>query len=128
MESNIRGDTIHTREDVDLVEKQFNDASAQILKAFRMGEEWHHEDRHKSAYRDSHNMAPSLSQMVKYHKDTLKTRPVCRARADKAPNGPLAHLVGDILDPFIREADSKDRTEVISTEELCHELEATGMI
>ena len=90
MEPHIRGDTIHTREDVDLAEKQFNGASAQILRAFRMGEEWHHEDRHKSAYRVSHNMVPSLSQMVKDHKDTLKTRPVCRARADQAPNGALA--------------------------------------
>ena len=45
----------------------------------------------------------------------MKTRPVCRARADQAPNGPLAALVGDILDPFIQEADVAKRTEVIST-------------
>ena len=66
-----------------------------------------------------HNQVPSLSQQVKDHKETLKTRPVCRARADQAPNGPLAALVGDILDPFIRKADRGRRTEVISTEELC---------
>ena len=48
-------------------------------------------------------MVPRLSQQVIDHKETLKTRPVCRARADQAPDGPLAALVGDILDPFIRE-------------------------
>ena len=68
-------------------------------------------------------MVPRLSQQVIDHKETLKTRPVGRARADQAPDGPLAALVGDILDPFIREADRGNRTEVISTEELCHEME-----
>ena len=123
MEPHIAGDTIHTRTEVDQAEKQFNGAAAQILKAFRVGAEWGHENRHKSAYSARHYMVPSLSQQVKDHKETLKTRPVCRARADQAPNGPLAALVGDILDPFIREADRGNRTEVISTEELCHETE-----
>ena len=54
------------------------------------------------------------------------TRPVCRAKSDQSPNGPLADLVGELLNPFIDEADSSDRTEVISTEELCHEVEATN--
>ena len=56
----------------------------------------------------------------------MKTRPVCRARADQAPNGPLAALVGDILDPFIQEADVANRTEMISTEDLCHVTEETN--
>ena len=103
MEPHITGDTIHTRDEVDQAEKQFNGAAAQILKVFKVGEDWRHEDRHKSAYSVRHNMVPRLSQQVIDHKETLKTRPVCRARADQAPDGPLAALVGDILDPFIRE-------------------------
>ena len=126
MEPHIAGDTIHTRSEVDQAEKHFNGAAAQILKVFRIGEEWGHENRLKSAYSARHNMVPSLSQLVKDHKDTLKTRPVCRARADQAPNGPLAALVGDILDPFVREIDRENRTEVISTEELCHETEVVN--
>ena len=123
MEPHIRGDSIHSREDVDEAEMHFNEASSQILMAFSFGEDWHHEARHKSAYSASHNMVPSLSQLVKDHKETLKIRPVCPARADQAPNGPLSALVGEILDPLIREVDCKDRTEVISTKELCHETE-----
>ena len=34
MEPHIRADTIHTREEVDQVERQFNGASTQILRAF----------------------------------------------------------------------------------------------
>ena len=82
MEPHITGDTIHTRDEVDQAEKQFNGAAAQILKVFKVGEDWRHEDRHKSAYSVRNNMVPSLSQQVIDHKETLKTRPVCRARAD----------------------------------------------
>ena len=123
MEPHITGDTIHTRDKVDQAERQFNGAAAKILK---VGEDWRHEDRHKSAYSGRHNMVPSLSQQVIDHKETLKTRPLCRAGADQASNGPLAALVGDILDPFIKEADRGNRTEVISTEELCHEIDVVN--
>ena len=50
MEPHIRGDTVHTREEVDQVERQFNGASAQILRAFGVGKDWRHEERMKSAY------------------------------------------------------------------------------
>ena len=56
----------------------------------------------------------------------MVTRPVCRAKSDQSPNEPLADLVGELLNPFIEEADSSDRTEVISTEELCHKTEAAN--
>ena len=57
---------------------------------------------------------------MKDHKATLQTRPVCRAR--QAPNGNLGELVCTLLDPFVQEADREDRTEIRSTEELCHAL------
>ena len=96
--------------------------AAQILKAFRVGEDWHQEERLKSAYSASHNQVPSLNQTVKDHKKELKTRALCHAQAGQSPNGPLAALVGELLDPFLREIDQYDRTEVKSTEELCHEV------
>ena len=69
MEPHITGDTIHTRDEVDQAEKQFNGAAAQILKVFKVGEDWRQEDWHKSAHSVRHNMVPSLSQQVIDHKD-----------------------------------------------------------
>ena len=37
----------------------------------------------------------------------------------------MADLVGEVLDPIIQEADGEDQTEVIRTEELCHEIGKT---
>ena len=105
MQQHIEGDPVHTREELDLVEKHFNGAAPQILKAFKVGEDWHHEERLKSAYSASHNQVPSLNQ-------TLKDL-----------NGPLASLVGELLDSFLKEINRIDRTEVKSTKELCHEVE-----
>ena len=70
----------------------------------------------------SHNQVPSVNQLVKDHKETLKTRPVCRAKSNQAPNGPLSELIGELLNPYIEAADRKERTEVLSQEELCHEI------
>ena len=67
---------------------------------------------------------PSLNQLVKDHKATLQTRPVCRAK--QAPNGNLGELVCTLLDPFVEEADKAERTEIRSTEELCHDLKAAN--
>ena len=128
MQPHIEGDSVHTREEVNLVEKRYIGASAQILKAFGWGEDWKHEARLKSAYSASYNSVPSMNQTLKDHKPppTIATRPICRAKSDQSPNGPLADLVGDLLDPFIKEADLGDRTEVISTEELCHDIKITN--
>ena len=69
-----------------------------------------------------------MKQTLKDHKPppNIATRLICRAKSDQSPNGPLAELVGDLLDPFIKEADLGDRTEVISTEELCHDIKMTN--
>ena len=78
----------------------------------------------KSACGAKNNEIPSLNQLVKDHKATLKTRPVCRAR--QAPNGNLGELLCTLLDPFVQEADRGDRTEIKSTEELCCDLKAAN--
>ena len=67
-----------------------------------------------------------MNQLVKDHKETLKTRPVCRAKVNQIPNGPLADLVCEIVNPFVEEADRERRTEVGSTEELCAEIKAAN--
>ena len=104
MEPHILGDIAKTREDVDSKERLFNGAAGLILRAFRVGGDWKHEARFKSAYTACHNQVPSVNQLVKDHKETLKTRPVCRAQASQTPNGPLAELIGEILYPFIEAA------------------------
>ena len=53
MQPHIKNDPVHTREEVDLMEKRFNGAAAQILKSFEWGENWKHEARLKSAYKAS---------------------------------------------------------------------------
>ena len=65
---------------------------------------------------------PSVNKLVKDHKGTLKTRPVCRAKTNQTTNGPLSELIGELLNPFIEAADRKERTEVLSQEEHCHEI------
>ena len=122
MEPHIRGDSVHSREDVLKAEKQFNGASKQILRAFKFGEAWGHEDRFVMAAKAENNEVPDLNQLVKDHKPTLKTRPVCRAQVTQAPNGPIAELLCEILNPFVEEADKESRTEVKSQEELCSEM------
>ena len=42
MEPHIQGDTIHTREEVEKVENQFNGAATQLLRAFKFGDDWGH--------------------------------------------------------------------------------------
>ena len=59
---------------------------------------------------------------MKDHKPTLQTRPVCRAQVQQAPNGPLAEVLCEILNPFVEEADKGRTTEVNSTEELFGEI------
>ena len=34
--------------------------------------------------------------------------------------------MGELFEPFIKEADIDDRTKIISTEELCHEIQITN--
>ena len=123
MEPHMVGDTIHTRDPVDAKEKFFNTASTQVLRSLNMGGDWGHGDRFKSAHRASFNQVPSVNELVKDLKETLKTRPVCRAKANQTPNGPLSELVGELLNPYIEAADREQRNEVTSTEELCHEIE-----
>ena len=124
MEPHIKDDSIHSREEVAQSEKILNGAATQILRAFKCGEDWGHEARLKSACGAKNNEIPSLNQLVKDHKATLKTRPVCRAR--QAPNGNLGELLCTLLDPFVQEADRDERTEIKSTEELCSDLKATN--
>ena len=124
MQPHIEGDTEHTRQDILDREKQFNGAATQMLRAFKFGEDWGHQDRFKSACGAESNEIPNLSQYVKDHKETLVTRPVCKAQVKQAPNGPLADLVCEVLGPFAEEADKMRRTEVKSTEELSSELVA----
>ena len=124
MEPHIKDDSEHSREEVAQTEKTLNGAATQILRVFKCGEDWGHEARLKSACGAKNNEIPSLNQLVKDHKTTLKTRPVCRAR--QAPNGNLGELLCTLLDPFVQEADREERTEIKSTEELCSDLKTAN--
>ena len=73
MAPHMKGDTVHPREEVVSQENKFNGAATQILRALRMGEDWSHGDRFKSAYSVSFNQVPSLNALVKDHKPTLNS-------------------------------------------------------
>ena len=122
MHPHIQGDDVQSLEDVHKAELLFNGATKQILRTFKFGEGWGQEDRFQMAGKSENNEVPDLNQLVKDHKPTLQTRPVCRGQGHQAPNGPLAEVVCEILNPFVEEADKHRRTEVRSTEELCAEI------
>ena len=126
MQTHIQGDLVHSLDDVNKAEKLFNWATRQILRSFKFGEGWSHEDRFQQAGKSENNEVPDLNQLVKDHKPTLQTRPVCRAQVNQAPNGPLAEVICEILNPFVEEADKHGITEVRSTEELCAEIRSTN--
>ena len=67
-------------------------------------------------------MSSSSAYQVFFHKEELKTRPVCKAQVNQSPNGPLADLVCEVLSPFVEEADKENRTDLASTEELCAQI------
>ena len=67
-------------------------------------------------------MSFSSAYQVFFHKEELKTRPVCKAQVNQSPNGPLADLVCEVLSPFVEEADKENRTDLASTEELCAQI------
>ena len=122
MTKHTEGDELVTRQEVNLAEKHLNGAANQMVRTFKFGEEWNHEDRIKSASSAQFNKVPSLGGLVKTHKTELKMRPVCYAKCSQCPNGPLAYLLSTVLDPIIEAADKDNRTEVESTEELCSRI------
>ena len=126
MSQHTEGDTVVSRDDVDLAEKHLNAAARQMVRTFNFGGDWGHEDRINSASWAHSNKVPSLGGLVKTHKEELKMRPVCYAKSNQCPNGPLANLLCISLDPFIEAADGGNRTEAESTEELCNAIGTTN--
>ena len=126
MSQHTEGDTVVSRDDVDLAEKHLNAAARQMVRTFNFGGDWGHEDRINSASWAHSNKVPSLGGLVKTHKEELKMRPVCYAKSNQCPNGPLANLLCITLDPFIEAADGDNRTEAESNEELCNAIGTTN--
>ena len=103
-----------------------NEASGQMVRTFYFEEDLGHGDRIISASWAHSNKVPSLGGLVKTHKEELKMRPVCYAKASQCHNGPLTSLLGIALNLFIEAADRDTRTEVESTEELYHAIKQTN--
>ena len=96
------------------------------MRTFYFEEDLGHGDRIISASWAHSNKVPSLGGLVKTHKEELKMRPVCYAKASQCHNGPLTSLLGIALNLFIEAADRDTRTEVESTEELYHAIKQTN--
>ena len=48
------------------------------------------------------------------------------AKVQQAPNGPMAEVLCEILNPFVEESDKDNKSELKSTEELCSQIKSVN--
>ena len=105
----IQNDVLVSREEVITSEKLLNATCSQLAKVMRVGNNYNHEDRVKSAVTVFNSKIPAMGQLLKDHKPEVvtgekpATRPV--AYASEAPNGPLSDMIEKVMAPFIEELD-----------------------
>jgi hypothetical protein len=116
-------DVIVTVAEVDDIERNMSALAQSVARSLKVGMNWGHKERVKSACVTKFSKIPSLDIMLKDHKggDDLPTRPVCRSAS--SPNGVLGDLVSDFLKILADEKAAETGTEVRSTEEMCAALE-----
>ena len=125
----IQGDQIISNEEVCSLERVMNGHAIMFLRFLRIGEEWNHQKRVKAAMTTKGGVIPDLFGLRKDHKvvplgqeeEGPPTRPVCGASS--SINGPLSHLLNDILNKLADCMDEQTKTECRSTEEMIAGLE-----
>ena len=124
MEKHIEGDRLVDGEEVRSLERTMNGHTIMFSRFLRIGEEWSHEKRVKAAMTTKGGMIPELFGLRKDHKIVPPgeestgppTRPVCGASS--SINGPLSHLLSEILNKVADYMDEDTKTECRSTEEM----------
>ena len=131
----------HTENDKELndkeeakMERELNGHKVMWTRFLRVGEEWGHQDRVKSAVITKSGSVPKLKGMRKTHKPVVEgkelegpdQRPVCMAK--RSPNGPLGHLQSEILNNLADDLDKEVKTECRNTEEMLAALEKTNSL
>ena len=132
MKQHIKDDTKINEKEVADIEKRMNGHAIMFARFLRMGEKWHHEKRVKQAVTTKVGPIPLMFGLRKDHKhvppDRKKegppTRPVCGASS--SINGPLSHILSEILNRLADVMDSEIGTECRSTEEMIAGFEQTN--
>jgi hypothetical protein len=120
-------DVVVTVAEVDNIEKNMSALAQSVARSLKIGSNWGHTERVKSACVTKYSKIPSLDIMLKDHKggNNLPTRPVCKSAS--SPNGVLGDLVSDFLEILADERAAETGTEIRSTEEMCAALEEVNI-
>ena len=133
MSVHLEGDPVITWEEQCSVESRITGHTLQLARALGLGDRWDsggkHWDRVKNALRTKFCLAPPLSGYYKDHKTPTegreylgpKIRPVCGAA--ESSNGPLSHILLEILSFLGDTMDREIGALCLSTEEMCCALE-----
>ena len=128
MKNHVRGDTQMETKDVVNTERVMSGHAIMWARMLKVGEDWRHWTRVKSAMMNNGGPIPPLYGMRKDHKAVPigqeevgpPARPVCGA--SKSPNGALSNILSKILDKLSDCIDEEVRTECRSTEEMVAEF------
>ena len=124
MKKHTQNDEKINARDVSEIEKKMNGHAVMFARFLKMGEKWEHEKRIKQAITTYYGPIPMLFGLRKDHKKVAPekrkegppTRPVCAASS--SINGPLSHILSEVLNKLADEMDETIGTECRSTEEM----------
>ena len=129
METHVHGDKVIDNNDVESLERTVNGHAIMFSRILRIGESWGHEQRVKAAMTTVNGTIPKMFGLRKDHKEVPPdrkdigppTRPVCGASS--SINGPMLHLMSEILNKLADNMDKEINSECRNTEEMIASLE-----
>ena len=117
-------DQIIDEEHVVKLESILSATSSSLARVLKIGNKWGQQDRVQSAAKSTLSSIPPLAILLKDHKPgpNKPVRPLCRSA--ESPNGPLSEMTSDVMSLVANELNSRQKTEVKSTEEMCAILDS----
>ena len=112
-------DQIINEDEVVRLETVLSATSSSLARVLKIGNKWNQQDRVQSAAKSTLSSVPPLAILLKDHKPgpNKPVRPLCRS--SESPNGPLSEITSDVMCLVANELNSRQKTEVKSTEEMC---------
>ena len=117
-------DQVISEQEVIELETVLSATSSSVARILKIGDKWDQKDRVQSAAKSTLSSIPPLAILLKDHKpgSDKPVRPLCRSA--ESPNGPLSELTSDVMNIVANELNSRQLTEVKSTEEMCSILDS----
>ena len=117
-------DQIIDEDEVARLETVLSATSSSLARVLKIGNKWNQQDRVQSAAKSTLSSVPPLAILLKDHKPgpNKPVRPLCRS--SESPNGPLSEITSDVMCLVANELNSRQKTEVKSTEEMCAILDS----